>query len=251
MTFSELASAWKKTVLPMYKYSTRKHHSHVLRAKLLPLFGDRRVDKITRQEIQQYVAELISRGYAPKSIDHYHDVLSTILTKAVEWGYIQNNPAHGVELPRIAPICEKWVFTPTQAQELLSRLGPLPQTIIGLALLTGARHGELFALRWRSFDREKQALLIEEAIYDGVIDKPKTEKSIRRIPLSNAAIGLLESWRKAVGVKSPDSSSLLNVVAYPKIRSKSCGIMSSLRARLSRPAPSRLANVSKDICDLG
>ncbi len=152
-----------------------------------------------------YVAELITHGYAPKSIDHYHDVLSTILTKAVQWGYIQNNPAHGVELPRVAPVCEKWIFTPAQAQELLSRLTLLPRTIIGLALLTGARRGELFALRWRSFDREKQALLIQEAIYDGIIDKPKTQKSIRRIPLSNAAIGLLESWSKGVEIKSPDS----------------------------------------------
>lgn len=101
-----------------------------------------RVDQIRREHVQQFIAELKSRGCAPKSIDHYHDVLSTILSRAVEWEYIEHNPAHGVKLPRIVPVRPKRVLTTVQAQQLLSRLAPLPRAIVGLALLTGARRGD-------------------------------------------------------------------------------------------------------------
>src|SRR5438128_219932 len=50
ITFSELAGNWKATVLPMYKYSTRKHHGEILEKKLLPNFGDTRIDRISREQ---------------------------------------------------------------------------------------------------------------------------------------------------------------------------------------------------------
>src|SRR5262245_51057596 len=38
ISFEELAATWRTTVLPMYgKYSTRKHHAHILERKLLPV----------------------------------------------------------------------------------------------------------------------------------------------------------------------------------------------------------------------
>src|SRR5438105_1431206 len=105
-----------------------------------------------------------SSGCSPKSIHLYHGILSTILTKAVEWDYIPHNPAHGVRLPRIVPVRSKWVLTRPQAQLLLDLLPLLARTIVGLALLTGARRGELFALRWKSFDATRHTLSIQEAV---------------------------------------------------------------------------------------
>lgn len=35
--------------------------------------------------------------YAPKSIDHIHDVLSAVLRTAVKWGHLQENPARRVD----------------------------------------------------------------------------------------------------------------------------------------------------------
>jgi len=72
----------------MYKLSTRKVHLHIVDKRLVLLFGDQLVSKITRQEVQAYVASLHKEGYSPKTIDHVHDVLSAVLRTAVKWGYI-------------------------------------------------------------------------------------------------------------------------------------------------------------------
>ena len=59
----------------------------------------------------------------------------------------------------------RWVFTMSQAARLLEALAPLPRTMAGLAMLTGLRRGELFALRGRDLDEESRLLTIREAIW--------------------------------------------------------------------------------------
>jgi integrase len=90
VSFRTLAGEWDASVLPMYKHSTQKHRRFMLKKHLLPRFGDRLLSDVTRQEIQRYVAHLTQAGYAPKSIDHIHDVLSAVLRAAVKWGHLES-----------------------------------------------------------------------------------------------------------------------------------------------------------------
>jgi integrase len=152
VTFATLAIEWQATVLPMYKHSTQTHRRFMLKKHLLPRFGDKALSEITRQEIQMYVAHLTHDGYAPKSIDHIHDVLSAVLRTAVKWGHLQDNPARGVDLPTLKTVRPKWALTPQQAAALLDKLPPLGRAMVGLAILSGLRRGELFALRWKDID---------------------------------------------------------------------------------------------------
>jgi integrase len=203
-TFEEFAKSWKAKVLPMYKYSTRKHHAHILEKKLVPFFGDTRIDRINTEQVQQFIAEHNAKRYSPNSIDHYHNVLSTVLSSAVKWGYISRNPATGAELPKLVGVKPKIALTPEEAQALISALAPMPKTLVAIAILTGVRRGELFALRWKCFDAVKGMLSVQEAIYENVIDKPKTQKSIRDIPLSQSAIRVLLEWRESAPRRAAD-----------------------------------------------
>ena len=76
VTFRTLATRSVNSVVPMYKPSTQKNHQHIL-VKHLPAFGEWPVARVHRQEIQAYVARITTGGYAPKTIEHIHDVLST------------------------------------------------------------------------------------------------------------------------------------------------------------------------------
>lgn len=85
ITFRTLVSEWEASVMPMYKHSTQIHRRFMLKKHLLPRFGDLAISDVTRQEIQAYVAHLHRAGYAPRTIDHIHDVLSAILRTAMKW----------------------------------------------------------------------------------------------------------------------------------------------------------------------
>jgi integrase len=190
----------------MYKHSTQTHRRFMLKKHLVPRFGDLPICDITRQEIQAYVAHLTRLEYAPRSIDHIHDVLSAVLRTAVKWGHIQDNPARGVELPKLRNVRPKWALTTSQAAALLEALSLLPKTMAGLAIVSGLRRGELFALRWRDIDQQARLLTVREAVYDGVFSTPKTEAGMRQIPLSPTALQLLEDWRRG---KTPDAEALV------------------------------------------
>ena len=205
VTFRTLASEWQAAVLPMYKHSTQKHRRFMLSKHLLPRFGDKALSEITRQEIQVYVAHLIQQGYAPKSIDHTIDVLSAVLRTAMKWGHLQENPARGVELPTLKTIRPKWALTPEQAARLLDKLSPLGRAMVGLAILSGLRRGELFALRWRDIDEDTRTLTVREAVYDGKFSTPKTEAGLRQIPLSDVALGFIGEWKRRAGRTAADA----------------------------------------------
>lgn len=193
--FRTIATEWEAHVMPMYKHSTQKNHRHILQKHLLPRFGDQAICDVTRQGIQEYVSSLMQTGYAPKTIDHIHDVLSALLRTAVKWGHLSENPAQGVDLPRLRTVRPKWALTTGQADALVAALPPLARTMVGLALLSGLRRGELFALRWRDLNAQTQCLTVREAVYEGTFDTPKTAAGLRQIPLSVTAWRLLDDWR--------------------------------------------------------
>jgi integrase len=100
-------------------------------------------------------------------------VLSAVLRTAVKWGHLQDNPARGVDLPKLRTVRPKWALTREQAAALLDGLPPLSRAMGGLAILSGLRRGELFALRWQDIDREARVLTVREAVYDGTFGTPK------------------------------------------------------------------------------
>ena len=139
---------------------------------------------------------------------HVHDVLSAILRTAVKWDHLVDNSAQGVDLPRLVTVRLKWALAVPQAANLLEALPALPKTLVGLALLTGVRRGELFALRWRDLDISRQCLIIREAVYEGTFSTPKTTAGLRTIPLSSLATKLVADLAAA---SSPDGSQRLDV----------------------------------------
>jgi integrase len=205
VTFRTLAGEWDASVLPMYKHSTQKHRRFMLKKHLLPQFGEMAVSNVTRQEIQAYVAHLTQAGYAPKSIDHIHDVLSAVLRTAVKWGHLQENPARGVDLPTLRCVRPKWALTTSQAASLVIALPRLARTMVGLAILSGLRRGEIFALRWKDIDEEARLLTVREAVYDGTFGTPKTEAGSRQIPLSSTARHLVMTWKAHATNTEPDA----------------------------------------------
>ena len=197
-TVVELVETWDRTILPMYKHSTQRGHRQILKKHLLPRFGSIPLGQVERKDIQAFLTEKSREGYAPHTVHHYRNVLSGIFRYAVEWDYLEHNPASGIRLPKLTPKRERWALSRAEAARLIQALDHMPRTLVALALVTGLRRGEILALQWKDFDAEARILNVRQGLYENQIDTPKTERSTRSIPLSEDTCALLSSWASQV-----------------------------------------------------
>lgn len=80
--------------------------------------------------------------------------------------------------------------------KLLAQLREPYRTMVILVACTGLRVGELLALRWKVVDLTVGTIRVCESVFHGQAQMPKSERSIRTIPIGPQARALLEEHRK-------------------------------------------------------
>src|SRR5207237_4851209 len=113
---------WTSLVLSTLKLSTQRGYRMVLRKHVLPCFGQRRLCDITKMDIQQFVADKFRQGRAWQTVRNAWIVLSSVLDAAVDYGYLNSNPARGVkrsEERRVGKECRsrRWTCGETDKRE--------------------------------------------------------------------------------------------------------------------------------------
>jgi len=186
LTFREFVDTqWQPSLFPTFKRSTSRGYTYLFRKYLFTTFGDCKLAEITRQMVQAFVAQLGQR-LAPKSVSLAKNALSKVFTTAIEWGYVQENPTTGVRLPAHIVQRERIALTPEQVRKLTAELEEPYKSMVLIAVLTGLRRGELFALRWGVVDFERKSISVRESVYEGHFNAPKTRSSVRKIPMGEA-----------------------------------------------------------------
>ncbi len=123
-----------------------------------------------------------------------------MLTFAYKLGYISSNPAdtRRLTLPKqIQP--EIQIFTKQEAAQILSCLKNEPlqfQTLIQLAIFTGARQGELVGLKFSDVDFVNNKLTISRSAYkltgEPVRTKAPKSNKVRIVALNSSCVELLK-----------------------------------------------------------
>jgi integrase len=86
---------------------------------------------------------------------------------------------------------EPRILTADEIQTLIAALAEPCRTAVIVALSTGLRCSELFALKWLDFDWEQLTVLVRRAIVDGVVGDVKTKYSQSGLPLDPALAEIL------------------------------------------------------------
>jgi integrase len=96
------------------------------------------------------------RPLGTSAIRHMHFILSGAYRKAVRWRWVSVSPISQAE-PPAAPKPNPQPPTPTDAARIITEAWRDPDwgALIWLAMTTGARRGELAALRWADLDLSK------------------------------------------------------------------------------------------------
>ena len=166
-----------------------------LRAHLAEDWDDRLIDTITTQEIR----DLLRSKLGHKSLSHQKYTLKCIkavMAYALESGYINRNPSPMIKFKLGDKI--KAVLTEEQAKFLLAKAKELNWEWYyhyALALYTGMRNGELFALTWDKLDLDQRTILVNCSwnSMDGI--KSTKSGDDRRIEIAQPLIPILRELK--------------------------------------------------------
>ncbi|AER26336.1 tyrosine integrase [Mycobacterium phage Fionnbharth] len=156
MTLGAWLDQWLDIHGPHVRPTTRRHHEQSIRLYIKPHIGDRRLDKLTLDDVEKMLRAVAARS--TKSAQKAHQTLSQALKEAERRGLVYRNVAAIVRKPRHTPR-QREALTVDQARHIISTAidlepaaGPHLATRWAAAFLTGARQAELLGLTWDRVD---------------------------------------------------------------------------------------------------
>ena len=201
-----------KTVEVRASPMTLHFYKKVIDAHIIPMLGSKELQDIRPQHIQNFIRYLNelrpehasstndTDKLSPSTVRRYLTVLQSIFTVAYKLELISTNPtkAEKLSIPRVVnPKIE--IFTKDDAAQMLNCLQSEDlqfQTFIQLAVITGARRGELTALKFSDFDYANCRLTISRAAIkitgQPIQIKPPKDYEIRTVTVSEHCIDLVK-----------------------------------------------------------
>lgn len=215
-------------------HRTAQGYADMLRLHIAPSLGDIKLGKLQPKHLQDFYTKELESGrvpkpekskksedgkeapqdrqstepkpedkrLAPQTVLHFHRLLHEALKYAVMAGYIAVNPADRVTPPKVRRH-ETSIVDKNQTLALIAAArGTRLHIPIVLAVGTGARRGEILALRWTDCDLKAGTITIRRTLSEtrehGIIFKePKSRQSVRTITLTQFALAALKEHKKA------------------------------------------------------
>lgn len=230
MTFKVFFDKWLSDYAPkQLTQAVQEQTEQTVNRVFMNKLGSHEITKIRDIHLQPIVNQFEKDGLSPATIKRYFDCLSTVLTTAKRLKLIKENPCRDLILPRIkkdekihcmdkheTALFLQALSEPIQIHhpEKIRKNGrkipaydemivlPLQiQALFTLALFSGARRGEMLALRWSDIDFSAYTIRINKAsakTKTGQITKePKTRAGYRTFMIDTPAIQILHRWKEA------------------------------------------------------
>jgi integrase len=197
-TFKEYCQVFLSTFSKLnHKPTTIYSYNSVLANHVLPVFGRKRLDEITRKDIKNFVIKKQNDGFAPNTVRISRAYLSSVLTQAVDDELIEINPAtntgryikKGDSNKDVNPFTwdEKTLF-----EEAMIDYFPRYYSFFLCALRTGLREGELIALKPGDVDFNGGFIEVKRNCVRGIVSTPKNGKT-RRVDMSEQLAEVLKT----------------------------------------------------------
>ncbi|HUP15586.1 MAG TPA: site-specific integrase [Acidimicrobiia bacterium] len=177
--FGPYAEEWIAVKRSTVGETTATNTESLLRARVLPEFGAKKLKQITIADVRKWMAAMTDEGLAPSTVYTYRRVLSQILDQAVDDGLILSNPAKKAKPPSVRPRRQLFLGA-RELQSLANECGDYGPLVWFLGW-SGLRFGEATALRVGRVDPSRRRVRVEEAATEVggrlVFGAPKTHKA--------------------------------------------------------------------------
>ncbi|MFB9742562.1 tyrosine-type recombinase/integrase [Pseudonocardia sulfidoxydans] len=194
--------------------TTRERYDDLVRLYVSPVLGRMQAAQLDAEMLERFYARLQTcrelctgrtrAGHACRPLSasttrKIHSIIHAALARAVRWRRLGVNPASAAEPPR-ASRADPDPPTPAEAARILNDAWADPAwgMLVWLLMITGARRGEVSALRWRDIDRDRSTVWVSRANAEtkaGLHEKGTKTGARRRIALDPHTINLLDAHR--------------------------------------------------------
>ncbi|WP_125580415.1 tyrosine-type recombinase/integrase [Lacticaseibacillus suibinensis] len=205
MTFKEVADEWFADYETTVRESTLVVTSAFFRNHIIPEFGTYRIATITTRDIQNAVKKWA--GISQKAYKRWFSFTHLIFKYALERGYIHDDPARFIKLPKAVEDTisdEDKFWSKEEIDAFLQCIDPSTDlekyVMFRLYCLSGLRRAELLALHFSDCDFKENTISVVRTLSQAehgraIIQPPKTRASNRTIPLDKTTMQWLKRWQ--------------------------------------------------------
>ena len=195
MTFESFSEIYFEDMKKRLKDNTWHTKEHILRTKLIPFFGKRKMCDIQPKDVIAWQNEMLEgstktgKPYSPVYLKTLHNQLSAVFNYAVKFYGLPSNPAAKAGNMGKAKNREMLFWTQEEYKQFAEVMMDKPVSFYAFEMLywCGIRLGELLALTPEDFDFQNRKLRINKSYQrikgQDVITEPKTKKSNRTIEM--------------------------------------------------------------------
>lgn len=217
MTFEDFIPLYIADMRNRFKESTWITKENILRTKLLPYFGKRKMCEIRSKDVIAWQNEMMNhrtetgKSYSPVYLKTLHNQLSAVFNHAVRHYGLKVNPAAQAGNMGKAKGAEMQFWTKAEYLKFIEAMMDKPRSYYAFEMLywCGIREGELLALTPADFDFEKRTVSINKSDQrlngEDLITTPKTEKSNRVITMPQFLAEEIQDYLKMLyGIGADD-----------------------------------------------
>jgi integrase len=184
-----------------WKQSTRCTTEDRIRFHLIEPLEKRPIVSFERDELQGLLDMKAEAGLSFSTVAHLRWDLHQIFDFAVAEGAIRRNPAELLFTPKACTTTPTRSLKTKEVKKLFEALDLRERLIVKFGVIAGMRPGEIFALRRGAIS--KFHVDITERVYRGIVDTPKSTKSVRKAAFSEGLLKDLAVWMKQMPDTGP------------------------------------------------
>lgn len=206
-TLADLMARWLAMKEHDLSPTTMRGYRQATANYLVPVLGHMHVGKIRGRHLDQLYQDMLegrrSRSGAPlnpATVRQVHAVIRGALGQAVRWEMVPANVALAASPPKL----RKYELEPPSVAQISAAFeaiehDPHLTMFLRLAATTGARRGEVCALRWSDFDLTSMVVTIAHSVVDlsgeALTVKGTKTGGVKRLALDARTVDMLTEYR--------------------------------------------------------